>query len=528
MGAESMGPSKRTGFLAGALSGLLMTLLLTAFRFIFDTQIITEVMADWLTRVMPARLFDFFLEQLQFNAKRLLFGLIFLGQIGVGGLIGMLYARADADSAYWDKSVQRAMIITVPTWLVLVLAVTPVMGAGLFGTNLLGGAMTYSGALLLAVGAYGFTLTHLLALLGERDSGAQHSQSRREFLRKAGVFSVIVLVGGFALQTILTNLSRLTPAISGRRKGELSTVVTPNDEFYVVAKSAVVPSIDADDWTLHFGGDVTNAVDLTYAELLAMPAVEQYVTLTCISNDVGGDLISNALWKGVPLKLLLERAGLPEGTDRLGFYAADGYFDSFPLDVAMRDEVIVAYQMNGVPLPAEHGFPARIIVPGLYGMEHVKWLVKIEPVASSFRGFWQQRGWADTAVIKTSSRIDIPADRARVPRNLVDVAGVAFAGTRGVLKVEVSTDDGKSWRETDFEPALSPYAWVIWHLDWPEPPLGRSDLLVRATDGTGAVQPRPSKHNLPAGPEGYHEVAFSVTEPSPTPTPDVASTPASA
>ena len=113
----------------------------------------------------------------------------------------------------------------------------------------------------------------------------------------------------------------------------------------------------------------------------------------------------------------------------------------------MRDEVIVAYEMNGVPLPAEHGFPARIIVPGLYGMEHVKWLVKIEPVASSFRGFWQQRGWADTAVVKTSSRIDIPANRARVPRNLVDVAGVAFAGTRGVSKVEVSTDDGKSWTQ---------------------------------------------------------------------------------
>ena len=165
------------------------------------------------------------------------------------------------------------------------------------------------------------------------------------------------------------------------------------------------------------GGIVT----LTYADLLAMPAIEEYVTLTCISNMVGGDLISTALWKGVPLRLVLDRAGIGEGTERVSFRAADGYIDSFPYDVAVRDEVIVAYEMNGVPLPFAHGFPARIIVPGLYGMENVKWLIKIAPEDADFRGYWQRRGWADTAIIKTISRIDTPGRRAKIPA--IETAG---------------------------------------------------------------------------------------------------------
>lgn len=512
-------PSAKSAFLAGSLGGLLMTLVLLGLRFTFDAQVITEVTADWLTSLLPIAVFDFFLNQLQFNAKRLLLVLIFLGQIGVGGLIGMAYARLSMESAYEEGATKRGLFLAFATWLVLVLAVTPIIGAGFFGAQLPEGALTYSAPLLFAVGAYSLTLTQVLALAG-RSGGIRYNASRRDFLQKAAVFSGIALVGGLAIQSIVTNLSRLAPSISTRRPGVLATPITPNDEFYTVAKSYVTPRIGIEEWSLEIQRpNDAGVVNLTYADLLAMPAIEEFVTLTCISNLIGGDLISTALWKGVPLRLVLERAGIGEGTERVSFRAADGYIDSFGYDVAIRDEVIVAYEMNGEPLPFSHGFPARIIVPGLYGMENVKWIIKIAPEAAEFRGYWQRRGWADTAVIKTMSRIDTPGRRSRIPANEVEVAGVAFAGKRGIERVEVSVDGGETWKDANVDDPLSEFTWVIWRLDWPDPMPAKIEIVVRATDGEGGIQESRLTNNHPSGATGYHHVEVSITEPAPTPTP---------
>jgi DMSO/TMAO reductase YedYZ molybdopterin-dependent catalytic subunit len=512
-------PSKRAGFIAGALGGLLMTLVLVALRFTLNAQVITEVMADWFVRLLPTSVFDFFIEQLQFNAKRLLFVLIFVGQIGVGGLIGMAYARYETEAGYEEGIVKRAAVLTGIIWAILGIVVSPLLGAGLLGSALPDGALVYSGALLFAVATYSLTLTQIVAL-AERSGGIGYNASRRDFVQKAAIFSVIVVIGGFAVQTILTNLGRIAPAVSGRRAlGVLSTPVTPNDEFYVIGKSAVLPEFKIETWALIIQGEgVNNPIRITYDQLLAMPAIEEYVTLTCISNPIGGDLISNALWKGVPLKHILKLADFDPATERIGFWAADGYFDSFPYEIAMRDEVIVAYQMNGETLPVEHGFPARIIVPGLYGMENVKWLVKMEPVEDSFRGFWQRRGWQDTAVIKTMSRIDTPANRGRVSVDQIEVAGVAFAGKRGIKRVEVSVDDGETWRDAKFEAPLSPFTWVIWRLDWPDVMPDDPYISVRATDGTGVTQTEVKKGNQPSGPTGYHRVRVFIEEPTPAST----------
>ena len=161
-----------------------------------------------------------------------------------------------------------------------------------------------------------------------------------------------------------------------------------------------------------------------------MPPVEEYVTLECISNLVGGDLISNAKWRGVPLRMFLERARLKPSVVDISFYAQDGYSESIPLEMAMRDEVIVAYEMNGEPLPSKHGFPARLIVPGYFGLKHVKWLTKIEPVVHDFRGYWQQRGWTDVPWVKTFSRIDVPSHMSVIEGGMLSLGGVAFAGDR--------------------------------------------------------------------------------------------------
>ena len=511
--------TKRAGFVAGAAAGLAMTVLMVAMRFGFDTVMLPEVMADWLTRLLPPAAFDFFLERLQFNAKRLLFALIMAGQVAVGGGIGVAYAAFAPTREITERQrLAVAAVLALVLWLILAGGFTAVAGEGPFGSSLPNGGFGYSTVLLVATAAFALALTqfHTLAL-AQRHPG--QDPGRREFIRRAAIISVLVVGLGTSLPTILNGLSRLTPSTAFRARGKMPTEVTPNNQFYVVAKSLLTPKVNAERWRLEVSGDVGSPLSLTYAELRSMPFIDEFVTLNCVSNVIGGDLISNALWRGVPLKLVLERARLPATAERLAFHAADGYVDSFVVERAMRDEVIVAYEMNGVPLAPEHGFPARIIVPGLYGMENVKWLTKIEPVEAKFRGYWQVRGWADTAVVKTMSRIDVPNPSARVAHGEALIGGVAFAGDRGLRKVEVSHDAGDTWRAAELREPLSPYTWVLWTVRLPGLSSGKQRVLARATDGNGDVQTAEFHGTLPSGATGYDRVSFRVQGPEPTPTP---------
>jgi DMSO/TMAO reductase YedYZ molybdopterin-dependent catalytic subunit len=334
-----------------------------------------------------------------------------------------------------------------------------------------------------------------------------YSEGRRELLERAAFIGLALVAGGFSLRAIIRGVSSLSPARVFRRPGQMPPEVTPNDEFYEISRNIVNPVVDVSGWTLKISGRPDSPYSLTYEELEEMPWVEEYVTLTCISNLVGGDLISNALWRGVRLKLLLEQAGVPESTERIAFHAADGYVDSFPMGYALRENVIVAYRMNGEPLPVGHGFPARIIVPGLYGMENVKWLTRIEPVPADFRGFWQHRGWADTAVINTMSRIDVPAANAGVAPVEMEIGGIAFAGDRGIDFVDFSTDGGETWQRAESSDPLSPYAWVLWRATWVPPETGRVWITVRATDGDGTTQTADIRGNLPDGATGHHRIS---------------------
>src|SRR5207237_6621435 len=203
-------------------------------------------------------------------------------------------------------------------------------------------------------------------------------------------------------------------------------------------------------------------------------------------NEVGGNLISTAVWRGVRLKDVLARAGLKPGVAELVFKSTEGYSDSIPLAKAGEDTTLVVFGMNGVALPQEHGFPARIIVPGIYGMKNVKWLTSVTAIDHHYRGYWEIRGWDDVARVKTESRIDVPAsaDSVHLPAKL---AGVAWAGDRGIAKVEVSDDGGTTWRPAVLKRELSPVAWRLWAADI-SPGTGPSRVLDRATDGTAQVQ----------------------------------------
>ncbi len=325
--------------------------------------------------------------------------------------------------------------------------------------------------------------------------------SRRDFLRLAGGVAAAAALPAPSFAGILDQLLHATP--------KLRPALTPNDEFYVTSYRSP-PDIRVDQWSLSIKGLVGKQVTLTYPQLIARPVVSEIVTLECVGNGVAADSISTARWEGVPLKTLLEEAGSSTESVDVVFRAADGYSDSIPFVRAMAGDVLVAHRMNGVELPRGHGFPARIIVPGIYGMKNVQWLTEIEVVGQDYKGYYQQKGWSDEAVVKTSSHIDLPGHGGVVKGRESMIRGYAFAGTRGIKRVEISTDGGERWRDATLEPELSPYAWRFWQYRWELPPPGRYALAVRATDGTGRLQITEEQAAFPDGAVSLHEITVTV------------------
>ncbi|KGM09521.1 molybdopterin-dependent oxidoreductase, partial [Cellulomonas carbonis] len=291
----------------------------------------------------------------------------------------------------------------------------------------------------------------------------------------------------------------------------LTPLFVPNDDFYRIDTALTVPQVDPGTWMLEVRGMVDRPFSLSYDELLAMPHVEADVTLACVSNEVGGGLVGNARWQGVPLGALLERAGVRDGATQLLGRSVDGFTAGFPVALALgTQDALVAVGMNGEPLPAAHGFPARLVVPGLYGyVSATKWLSAIELTTFEDEvGYWIPRGWARDGPVKTQSRIDVPAAASTVRPGVRPVAGVAWAPTRGIERVEVRVDDGP-WVEARLADSLDVDCWRQWVLEWDAAP-GRHVLTVRATDGTGEPQTDERTPVAPDGASGHHSVEVLV------------------
>ncbi len=302
----------------------------------------------------------------------------------------------------------------------------------------------------------------------------------------------------------------------------LASEITPTYLFYRIDINPIVPEVDVNSWNLQVKGMVDNPLKLTYDEIKSMPAVEEFVTLECVSNKIGGDLTGTALWKGVRLKDILEKAKIVPGVKYIVFRCSDGYDVGIPLDKGLMDETILAYEMNLAPLTSKHGFPVRVIVPGLYGMMNPKWITEIELVDKVYEGYWQRNGWTNIADYNTGSSIVIPGQapiRQRfrgldeIPsfssNERVPIAGIAFGGDRGISKVEVSTDGGKTWKTAKIKEPLSQYTWVLWTAGFiPKEGIDNYKIVVRATDKKGKIQTSEVRKPFPDGATGYHTISM--------------------
>jgi DMSO/TMAO reductase YedYZ molybdopterin-dependent catalytic subunit len=355
---------------------------------------------------------------------------------------------------------------------------------------------------------------------------------RRGFLVKAGVLGALALVGqgigramldtraasaanaGITVPETVDPAPTIAPENAFDIEG-ITPLVIPNEDFYRIDTALILPTVDVDSWTLRVHGMVEREVTLTFAELVELPLIERYVTIACVSNEVGGDLIGNAKWTGVRLTDVLDMAGVQAGATQVVPRSVDGWAAGFPTDWVTAPErprdALIAVKMNDEPLPVAHGFPARLIVPGLYGyVSATKWLKEIELTTwEAFDSYWVPRGWSKEAPILTQSRIDLPRPNSQHRQgDTVQVAGVAWAMDRAVSKVEVRVDDGE-WQPATLASPLAPQTWVQWRFAWPAV-AGRHTFWVRATDGEGVVQEERVTRPDPDGARGYHSVSVQV------------------
>ena len=353
---------------------------------------------------------------------------------------------------------------------------------------------------------------------------------RRQFLSwmlVAAAASAIVGVGARAMNAgaavvtaarnalVLPTPATAAPALaSGTELGitNLSPLVTPAADFYRIDTALQVPQLNPDTWSLKIVGMVENEVEISFADLLALPLVENYTTLACVSNEVGGDLIGNALWLGHPIRDLLARAKPLAGADMVLSRSSDGFTAGTPLEV-LQDagrESLLAVGMNGAPLPVEHGFPVRMVVPGLYGyVSATKWVVELKVTTfAEDLGYWTPRGWNALGPVKTSSRIDTPRPNAGLAAGTIPIAGVAWSQHTGIAKVEVQIDNG-AWQQATLADAISADTWRQWVLQW-DAPSGDHTIAVRATDASSYTQTSDQAPPAPDGSTGWHTVKITV------------------
>ena len=441
------------------------------------------------------------------------FGIQVMIVAGVVGAVAALLRPVDFFLAPLPSLVAGGAAALALWWLLRMARPSEAVGASTNTTNS-GNAVPAEGSAEVSPGYQDFPARGSLDLSAE-----VRSVSRRGVLLGIGG---VVVVGGAALASarwLTTRASAVAsrvaavlpkavepmpplPASVQAPVPGMTPFITPNADFYRIDTAVIVPQVTAEEWTLSFDGMVRRPFSITYADLLDMPMVERDVTIMCVSNPIGGDLIGTARWLGTPLLPLLERAGIEPGANQLFSTSVDGWTCSTPLDGLGEREPLLAIGMNGEPLPIQHGFPVRMIIPGLYGfISATKWVTRISATTyAQDPAYWTVRGWATDAPVLTGSRIDLPQGSVTVGQTAI--GGVAWAmDGDGISRVEVSIDDGP-WQDAQLADQPNPRTWRQWWLEWEATP-GRHTIAVRATNGLGETQTSEVRDVVPSGATGY-------------------------
>lgn len=498
-------------------------------------------------KIIPAGLEEPSVQMLGGFASELGLVITSIVAIVVYGIFGILYEKWFARLTLAGLSkLERFLAFSLLPFLFFGLLVLPASGVSIFGIASGFGSSAnvwlFPVSLLFANAFFGLTLYWQYPNVNQVKSTASiqpvrsrepRTLARRTFVEKGvlavgalallatGIDGVLTTIGGSSTSgnlggTAINTLNEPEIFTDSRLASLVDSEVTSNDSFYQVDIDIFSPAVNVSDWALQVGGLVQNPKTYSLSDLQGLPKTTEYNTFECVSNNVNGNLISNAKWGGVRLTdLFADLGGVSNGAEYIVFYSVDGYSVGIPIAKAQLSDSMIAYEMNSVPLPQNHGYPLRAVIPGLYGMMSAKWIRKIQLVNTTYAGYWQTRGWNDVGTVQTLAFITTPSDGASQSlsgnNGTAVVGGYAYAGDRGISKVEISIDGGNTWQQATLKAPISNDTWTLWAYKWSPKGTGVVNVYARATDGTGTVQTSARTQNFPNGATGYAVGSVIVT-----------------
>lgn len=548
------GASTSFAFKSGAMAGIVALIFSFIVRLGGFAPFAPEMAIEKFISIIPASLEQPMVQAFGDTAGLLGLAVASIVAVLLFGAFGVLFEKVYSPWIIRYRRLTRTeqfLIYSIFPWLFFGLIIFPLSGTYFFGVNapvlysqyaeilspvaLLFSQLLFSLVLISiykSAGIFESSMTQASVLENKTLQGIL-SPTRRVFIERSAIIAGVAILGLTSIGSLLSSaatslsasgsragssydLSQAPPVFQDKRLSSLvDSEITSNDNFYRVAIDLFDPSVNPNTWDLQVSGS-SNSKSYTLDDLKSLPNVSQYTTFECVSNLVNGNLISNAKWTGIKISDLLSDAGLStSGVQYVVFYSVDGYSVGIPLSRALMSDSIVAYQMNDADLPQKHGYPLRAVIPGLYGMMSGKWVTKIALVDSFYNGYWQTRGYTATATINTLAFIIVPGDgsTASISQNngSVLLGGYAFAGDRGISKVEVSFDQGQTWQAATLKPPISNLTWTLWAFNWFPTKTGSYQVYARATDGNGQVQTAAQTSPYPNGATGYAMITINVT-----------------
>lgn len=527
-------PSLRLGTLLGAFTSLAVIALFRLGESLAGFPFLPFDLFDWMARLLPGPVITFGIDSMVAVIRALQLGptdttaklaeqiLAILQLVAGGAVFGAVlawFAQRSTAGLVWRGVLGGTILF----------AISAIAEGALGNTNV--GGVIWIAVLLLGWGA---ALGYLVSLAGPALAAEPESRlGRRGFLYLVGGGVVSISVGSLALSrprgsaepTPLPGAEVIDPSVtSGPAASPAADVlaariepaagtraeITSNADFYRIDINTRPPTVEESTWRLKVEGLVSTPLSLSLDDLRSRPSVTQAITLQCISNPIAGDLTSTSLWTGVRFKDLLAEAGMLSAAKEAFIESVDGFYESVDMRDLEDERTLLVYAMNGLPLPIEHGFPLRVYIPNRYGMKQPKWIERIELIDHEGEGYWVERGWSAEARPQTVSAIDaVVSTPADLSSPSLPVGGIAYAGSRGISKVEVQVDEGPWAAAVLRTPALSPFTWVQWRYDWPYQ-AGQHTFRVRAYDGAGVIQVSERQPSRPDGATGIHEVTVDV------------------